>query len=231
MDTEIKPHDHPEAEAKGWSCGSCQWYTAGFHGKNCQSVRGVGLDTVACVEYIRPLDDPYQLIGQDKVIKEIRNHLKSKRFLIDISIIEELKSYVIGEEVTKSHFGSKQDVEGICEVLRRTVSYRARASTIHTTMIDLKHEYDELVAYAQSWLYSKYQLIRELRNEASRESVFGRLLPESIPIQKNLNKVLSIAKFIDEKLETTERTLSRILSSSEKLWFSREGWRGSHERT
>jgi hypothetical protein len=217
------PKPHPEAEAKQLICGSCQWFTAGFGGKNCQITRQVSINTTACVEYQKPLADPFQALASDKVIQEIRGRLREPKFTIDhVAILDELKSYIVGEQLGTNQFGTRQDIEGICDHLRRVVTYRARISTIYTSLLDIRHDYEELVGYAHSWLYTKYQVVRDLKNEMSREAVFSRLFPESVRILRDLNKSTTVAKYLDEKLESAERTLGRILSSSEKLWFSRE---------
>ena len=41
-------------------------------------------------------------------------------------------------------------------------------------------------------------------------------------INKTIEKNLVTAKHIEDHLENNERTLSKILGSSEKLWFSRD---------
>lgn len=218
------PAQHPEAEAKNITCGSCQWFTAGFKGRHCQKLRGVDHNTLACEEYILPLDDPFVMVLQDKYIQGIRKELQSIRFKIDESVSEELKSSIVEDDnIVKGKFGSKQDLEGIAVVLRNVIALRSRVSTIYTSLIDIKFEFDEMQSHCSLWLYSKYaQLMKDLKNETMRKAAFLRIVPEMIQVQSNIEKNIILAKYADDRLDANERTLTKILGSSEKLYFSRE---------
>jgi len=220
--SEPMPETHPEAEAKHLMCGSCQWFASGFNGKTCQKSRLVKYDTLACKEFTLPLYDPFFEVTQDKYILGIREVLRSNKFKIDESIIAELRSYVVEDGFTKYKFGTTQELECINSVLKKIVQLRARVSALFTSMIDIKYDFDELSTHSQLWLYSKYQLIRDLKSEGMRKIIISRLLPETIHISKNLEKNMATAKYIENHLECNEQTLIKILNSSEKLWFSRE---------
>jgi len=219
---EKMPQQHPEAEAKSLMCGSCQWFTAGFNGNTCQKTRMVSFDTLACKEFTLPLDDPFYPIVQDKYIQGIREALRSPKFLIDESILIEMRGYIIEDDFLKYKFGSKQDLEAINITLKKIIQLRSRISTIFTSLIDVKYEFDELQNHTNLWLYSKYNTIRELKNDIMRKAILMRILPEIIDISKTIDKNMATAKYIEEHLENNERTLSKILGSSEKLWFARE---------
>jgi hypothetical protein len=217
------PPSHPEAEAKNLRCGCCQWYSAGFNGITCKQLRSVEVDTVACREYTEPLDDPFmEIVVKDKYIQGIRESLKSPKFIIDDSILVEMRGYIIEDDFLKYKFGSKQDLEAINNTLKKIVQLRSRISTIFTSLIDIKYEFDEILNHTNLWLYSKYGLIRDLKNDSLRKAVFMRILPEIIDITKNIEKNMATAKYIEDHLENNERTLSKILGSSEKLWFVKE---------
>lgn len=220
--TQEMPPVHPEAEAKSLMCGSCQWFMAGFNGSNCQKVRSVSFDTLACREYTLPLDDPFYPIVQDKYIQGIREALRLPKFIIDDSILVEMRGYVIEDDFNKYKFGTKQDLEAINITLKKIIQLRARISTIFTSLLDIKYELEELLDHSNLWLYSKYSSVRELKNEGMRKAVLLRILPELIDINKNLEKSISLSKYVEKHLENNEMTLAKILSSSEKLWFSRE---------
>jgi hypothetical protein len=221
MAFEVIPEKHPEADSKRIMCGSCQWFSAGF-GKTCQTTRGVAFDALACREFTVPLEDPYFFITQDKYIQGIREVFRSNRFKIDASILEEIKSYIVDDNFNKYKFGTTQDLESINNTLKKIIQFRARISNLYTSMLDIKHEFDELMSHSQLWLISKYAIIRELKSESLRKIVFLRLLPEMIHISKNIEKNLATAKYVENHLECNEQTLIKILNSSEKLWFSRE---------
>jgi len=218
------PQTHPEAEAKNLRCPSCYWYAIGFDGRNCQNVRNVSSNTYACIEYLHPSDmqDPFMSIVQDKYIQGIRSVLKSPKFKIDPNILEELRGYVIEDDFTSYKLGTQQEIEAIANTLKKVIQLRSRVSQLYTSMVDIKYEFDELQTHCLLWLYSKYSIIRDLKSEGMRKIIVSRLIPESIHIGKNIERNITTAKHMDDKLESNERTISKILGSSEKLWFSRE---------
>jgi len=217
------PPPHPEAEAKGLMCGSCQWFSAGFNGVTCKHTRLVAIDTIACREYTEPLEDPFvEIVLKDKYIQGIREAFKSSKFIIDESILVEMRGYIIEEDFQKYKFGSKQDLEAINTTLKKIIQLRSRISTIYTSLIEVKYEYEEILNHTNLWLYSKYGIIRELKNDNMRKAIFMRIIPEIIDISKTIEKNMTTAKYIEDHLENNERTLSKILGSSEKLWFVKE---------
>ena len=217
-----KPKDHPETKVKNLKCGTCQWFMSGYNNNNCKTTRGVEVDSNACIEYVTILEDPFHEIASDKFDKGIRAEFLSGKFKIDSeSLIEELKRYILDDSYLNNRFGTSQDIESIDRALRVIVSYRSRVSNIYTILIDLKYDHDELINQANLWVFSKYQMIRELKNEISRKMALDRILPESVPLSKTLDKLMVTSKHIDEKLTQNEFTLRAILSSSEKLWFSK----------
>lgn len=217
------PGEHPEAEADETYCGSCQWYKAGFGDSgNCSVTREVEALTLACVEYTEPLMDGFQEILCDKYVLGVRKQLTAPKFNVDDSILEELRNYVVEDDFSQHRFGTQQDLEEINRYLRKIVVNRSRVSTIYTSLIDTKYELEELLQHAELWLYSKYSKMTTLKNEAIRNAAMNRILPEQIPVKKNLKKCLTVAEYIDKKFDSTEFTLSKILASSEKLLFSRE---------
>lgn len=217
------PKVHPNAKTGTMVCGQCQWFASGFNGSNCQKVREVQIDTPACVEFKAYMEDQFHDVIDDKYIHGIRESMRGNRFkLNEQSILDELRVYNLDHDLMKFSHGSTQDLENVSTALRKIVAYRARVSSIYTALIDLQHDLDEAMSQASLWLYSKYPLIRDLKNETLRKAAFDRLLPEQIFISKSISKILATSKYIDEKLDSNERALGKILSSAEKLWFSKE---------
>jgi len=217
------PGQLAEAEAEDTRCGHCQWYKAGFGDSgNCSVTREVEAFTYACVEYTEPLQDGFYEIINDKYVMGVRKRLASPRFNLDDSLLEELRGYVVEEEFSQHRFGSQQDLEEINRYLRKIVVNRSRVSTIYTSLLDTKYDFEELIQHAELWLYSKYPKMTNLKNEVMRRAALDRLVPEQIPLRKKLKKFSAVAEYIDKKFESTEFTLSKILASSEKLLFSRE---------
>jgi len=222
VEFEKMPDVHPEATHYSYNCGSCQWFTGGFNG-NCQTRRGVEIATKACIEYTEPLKDYFQEITVDKYILDIRKDIAEGDYFIEDRLLEEVRSYLVHGDLSKYQFGTSQDLQAMTEFLKMIIQYRARVSNIYTSILDLKHNLEVRVCFASSWLNSKYSIIRNLKNEGQRKAALHRLIPGLILAQENLEKAISTTKFIDDKLDANERTLGKILSASEKLWFTKKG--------
>lgn len=220
MHLEVMPHQHPEADKKSYKCSSCQWFTAGYSG-NCQTYRGVTIDTKACIEYQQPQADSMAEAFVDKYLIGLRESFKHPIFRLDASLAQELSGYLLDESLSNMHIGSFQDLTAIQELLRKILAYRARVSNIYTSIIDIKHELEEKISYANLWLFSKHKAYKDLKNVAARKAAFDRILPEIIPIKKNIAKLEATAKYVDDRLDANERLLSKILASSERIWFSK----------
>jgi hypothetical protein len=213
------PPPHSEAASKKLICGSCQWFNSGFDGTHCRKTREVLVDTPACIEFTALLKDPFHEVARDKNILKIREDLKHNRFKIDGGLLEELRGYIINEDFSKYRFGTQQDITHLQETLMRVVSYRARVSFIYTTTIDVQVELEAELLRAKMWLYSKYKVVQDLKNEEMREAAFHRLIPELIPIKTAINKLMLTARHLDEKLDKNDWTLRTILESIQKSHF------------
>lgn len=222
MPFEIMPPPHPKAAADKLSCGSCQWFASGFETGGCASKRGVSSGTLACVEFQKPFDDPFSVIETDKFIGDIRKKLQGSQFILDASLVDELKAYAVQDSLLQNGLGTMQDIEGISKTLRNVIALRSRVSAIYTNLIDIKYEFEAIESAAYSWVYSKYSTLRALKNEMQRKAIFDKALPEIAKIQKHLKKMVDIAKYVDDKLNSNEFTLRAILASSERLWLSKE---------
>lgn len=222
------PPTHAEAESKQLKCGSCQWFGSGFNGQTCFAARQVELETPACIEYVSKLKDPFHEITRDKYINAIRDALKTRKFNLSDTLIDELRGYVVGDNLANLNFGDSKDIMRMSQILADIVRHRARVTTIYTQAMETKHDLEEMSDHISLWLYSKYAVVRELKNEVQRKAAENRLLPELMPIRKNLHKVLDLAAHLDNRLDATERTVRTILDSMEKLWYSREGQYARH---
>jgi len=222
MPNDKYPKVHPEAASRGWVCGQCQWFASGYN-QTCEKLRAVEIDTPACIEFTAYLEDYYHEIIDDKYIHGLRAALRGNRFKInETALLEELKQYNIDVDLAVNKLGTLQDMEAITGAIKTIVGYRSRVVAIYTSLLDLQHDMEEMMSHASLWLYSKYETMRDLKNEGMRQAAFDRLLPEKIAIQKNISKLVATAKYMDEKLDSNERALGKILSAAEKMWFSRE---------
>jgi hypothetical protein len=217
---ETMPAQHKWAKDQSLMCGSCQWFRMGFRQKGCRETRKVEIHTFACVEFKEPMENIYQDLDGDKYLEEIRAYLASGAFHVDISLLDELKNYLQQDDFSSYRFGTKQDLESMMGYLQKIVGWRARVSTIYTSLIDLKIQLEEVNEKSQMWLYNNYAIIRNLKNDILRQAAFNQLIPEYSKTRKRIKTHLLIAEHIDSKLDANERTIGKILSSAEKLWFS-----------
>jgi hypothetical protein len=167
--------------------------------------------------------DPFLQISQDVNLIELSTSLNSPRFMLSDSLLDELRHYSISEEMLNNSFGSSQDVQAITQCLKNVVIFRHRVGQIHTMLIDLHHDLEELNHTVQTYLYRKYSVYRNLKNEVQRNSAVDSALPDFYKVNSRVLKFLEIAKYVDEKLDKNEFTLRAILQSSERLWYSKEG--------
>lgn len=214
-----KPKDHPEAKNKGLKCGRCQFFRIGFKGQNCSVERNVDVDDIACYEYSPVLQDPYSNIANDRYVIQLRRTLLGERFSFDEpKLVEELKSHIFNSGYVNQKMGTHADLGTLDNALRSIAVSRNRVSHIYTMLLDLKYDLEEINKHANMWIFSKYEEIRNLKNEAARKNAFMRILPESIDIANKLEKLVDISKYVDDKLTTNEFTVKAILNSSERLW-------------
>lgn len=217
------PRSHPEAESRKLACGTCQWFNSGFQNKTCRVTREVVVDTVACVEYTERMPDLFYNLLQDKYFQGIREELRHNRFKLNESILTEIRGYILNNDFQNFRYGSKQELESVAKALLQIVGYRARVSTIHTSLIDMEHDLEELLSHVWLWMYAKHPMVKELKNDTMRKAALDRVLPEVMPIKRNLYKALALAKYVDERLDKNEWTLRTVLESAGKLVYSREG--------
>jgi hypothetical protein len=233
MTAELKepmPPTHPEAATKDLTCGRCQWLNSGFNGQNCFLSRQVELTTPACIEFTERLKDPFHEILRDKYILGIREALKTRKYNLNESLVDELRGYIVEDNLSDLNYGDSKDIVRLSRILGEIISHRGRVTTIYTQALETKYDMEEMSDQISLWLYSKYAVIRELKNEVQRKAAENRLLPELMPIRKNLHKVLDLAAHLDNRLDATERTIRTILDSTEKLWYSKEGAYARHQR-
>ena len=216
------PGEHTEAEVRSLVCGACQWFYSGYDGNTCAKIRKVEPKTVACIEFTSKLKDPFSEIAKDKFILGLRDKLRLPRYKVADSFLIELQGYIVDDNFGDMSYGKQQDLIALSSGLAKIISHRSRVSLIYTQMIDLQHDIKKLQKEANMWLYSKYSSIRDLKNELMRESAMDRVIPELPGVVVPLEKIIATARYLDEKLDSNERTIRAILSSAEKLWYSTE---------
>lgn len=217
------PAEHPSALKDNLTCGTCQWYLTGYLGRSCRSLREVEPNTRACLEYEEYMNDPFTSIcNNDKLITELRKDLKNNYDIEDSELISEVNSYILKtDNLTTQQLGVNQNLTQIVITLKSVLAIRQRLSQINTSVIDLNANYEEVLTKARMWVYARYKVVRELKNEQLRTAAFDRILPEKIPIEKKLHKVMALIKYLDEKLKDNEYTIRMIIQASEKIGSER----------
>ena len=214
------PKNHPEASIRKLVCGGCQWFTAGYEGEDCRKLRDVEATTTACIEFKPIFSDPYHDASSDKFIAGIRTKLTSNYFLIDPKVIVEIKGYVVNLETLVDGMGRNAEFNALNSALKKVVAYRARVTDILSDCIELKSHLNRLVDQANMWLYSKYEVFRELKNDKQRQAGFDRVIPEYSPVATQMDILIKTVELVDGKLDKQERTIKSILESNLKLVYS-----------
>lgn len=214
------PDEHPEANLRKLTCGSCQWFTAGYKGSNCRKTRDVEPMTPACVEYTPIFEDPYHEASKDKYLVGVSSEIASEYYQIDQSIIKEMKDYIVNLEGAVGGMGRNAESNALNNKLKEIVAYRARVTTVTSDIIEIKSFLSEKVDNANMWLYSKYPFMMELRNEEQRRAAFDRILPTYRPVKTSLDRLQATVDLIDSKLDKNERTIRSILEANIKLVYS-----------
>lgn len=219
--TNKMPSTHPEAALKNLMCGSCQWFSAGYKGNTCQITRGVGINTVACIEYLPTMQDPYNVYSKDKYILGLRESLKSSLSeSIHKKWREEISGYNIDPSSINFAAGQHNEVESLKVMLKTVIEYRNRITEICSTLILEEGTLDEVEEKAYIWLVSKYEEVRDLKNEKQRQMVISRAMPEYVTIKHEIYRTSKLAKFIDDKLDKNDKTLMKLIDVAKSTYFN-----------
>lgn len=218
----LMPNKHPEADHKNLTCGSCQWFSAGYGGNNCQKIRGAEVLTPACIEYQPVQADPFSVYSRDKYIQGIKVELqKIMSSRVHDNWRSELANYNI--DVEKSlNFATSAHSESaaIKESLKTIIGYRFRVTEIMSSVILDESELEKLEEKVYIWLVSKYPEVRDFKNEKLKQVALARAIPEMIDIKSEVNKTLKLAKFIDGKLDKNDATLRDLLKAASAMFYT-----------
>lgn len=214
------PPKHPEADHKNLTCGSCQWFSAGYAGNNCQKTRGIEVLTPACIEFQVIQADPFSIFSKDKYIAGVRQELLNiKSSKIHENWRMELSGYNLDIDNINFAAGQHAEVSSLKESLKKIVGYRFRVTEIMSTIVVEETELEKLEEKVYVWLISKYPEVREYKNEKLKQVALSRSMPELIDIKYEVSKTLKLAKFIDGKLDKNDSTLQNLLKASASTYF------------
>ena len=212
---------HPDAEKKKLVCGQCQWFAAGYKGITCKKERGVSLDTIACEEWREGIKDPWAIFRGDKYIQGLRQDLAE---VIKIGVFDsyrrELAGYNLHIDNLDFALGQHQSSLALQKALQTIVGYRYRVSEMFTLTIEYKKDLEKFRDKTYIWLSSTYPEVKDAKNEKSKEVALYRAVPELVELENLIEKTLDIAKYIDGKLDSNDRTIQLMLKSVGQTYFS-----------
>ena len=210
-----KPFNHPD---ENLTCGECQWFNDGF---SCSVERQVTSVERACMEFTKPLPDMAESLKTDKFLVKLRGAFQNPKFELPHTIIDELNRYMFDEAINFP-MGTYQELEALATNLKRLNSYYARVGQISTYITDIKYDFEELHRKASMWLFTRYPVIRNLKNDTQRQAAFDAAIPESVAISVKLRKANAVAETVDAKLTRSTQALKAILNTSEKVYAYKE---------
>jgi hypothetical protein len=212
---------HHEAEKKKLVCGQCQWFASGYKGITCQKQRGVLLDTVACEEWKEGVKDPWAIFRSDKYIQGLRQDLAD---VIKVGVFDsyrrELAGYNVHIDNLDFSLGQHQSSLALQKALQTIVGYRYRVSEMFTLTIEYKKDLEKFREKTYIWLSSTYSEVKDAKNEKSKEVALYRAVPELVELENLIEKTLDIAKYVDGKLDSNDRTIQLMLKSVGQTYFS-----------
>lgn len=212
---------HPDAEKRKLVCGQCQWFATGYKGITCKKTRGVALDTVACEEWREGIKDPWAIFRGDKYIQELRNDLADviKTGVFD-SYRRELAGYNVHIDNLDFSLGQHQSSLALQKALQTIVGYRYRVSEMFTLTIEYKKDLEKFRDKTYIWLSSTYPEVKDAKNEKSKEVALYRAVPELVELENLIEKTMDVAKYVDGKLDSNDRTIQLMLKSVGHTYFS-----------
>jgi hypothetical protein len=212
---------HLDAEKMRLVCGSCSWFSVGYKGITCQKTRKVLLDTPACVEYKAGVKDPWAIFKADKYLIELRKDLMSvlETKVFD-TYVTEITKYNVHLNELNFALGQHQSSFALQKALQTLVGYRYRVSEIFTTVITYKKDLEKFIEKTYIWLASTYPEVREAKNEKAKQVALYRAIPELIEIENLIEKTMDVAKYVDGKLDSNDRTIQLMLKSVGSTYFS-----------
>ena len=212
---------HLEAEKRKLVCGSCSWYSVGYKGITCQKTRKVVLDTIACVEYKEGTKDPWAIFRTDKYLSELRKDLV---VTLSTGLFEGYRNEISGYnvEIDKLDFslGQHQSSLALQKALQTIVGHRYRVSEIFTQVITYKKDLEKFIEKTYIWLASTYPEVRDAKNEKAKQVALYRAIPELLELESLIEKTMDIAKYVDGKLDSNDRTIQLMLKSVGSTYFS-----------
>lgn len=218
---EAKPKEHALAQTKKLTCGSCQWFTAGYEGNNCQKTRGVVIDEPACFEYAEVKPDPFVEMAKDKYIQQIRAEIReSLKVETYKALATEVQKFLIHIQTYSATAGQVKEAQVLKEALQMVVACRYRVSEIYTTALDHEAKLDKLKEKIYVWLLSRYSEMRDMKNEKLKQAAVYRVAPEILEFESEIGRLKKLSGYIDSKIDSNDKTIQKILDAVRSTYFN-----------
>ena len=193
-------------------CGDCSFLSI------CKKKYNIDEFSQACINF----DSNYH---GDKFLRKLKKKLNSKRFILDPSILEELKTFRVFSKISRHHrelrrvpvssYGRKE-LFMLAKLLEEAQAFRDRVLEIRIALQQLTIELNSIENIAKAYMYDKYSdRMRALRNEATRTVFMRSVLRPLYEIREEIQFIVDTAELTETNLSNTHFALKEIRSIAE----------------
>jgi hypothetical protein len=161
----------------------------------------------------------------DKFLRQLKKKLNSKRFILDPSILEELKTFRVFSRTSRHHrelrrvpvssYGRKELFK-LSSLLEETQAFRDRVLDVRVYMQQLLIDLGSIENIAKAYMYDKYSdRMRALRNDATRTIFMRSVLRPLYEIKDEIQFTLETSELTETNLSNTHFALKEIRSIAE----------------
>lgn len=204
-------------------CKDCIWFNEqqGEAKLTCQERTGVNEKSNACQDFKEYPFDLSIIKQNDKFLIKLRAVLKSKKFIIDKSLTEEINSYFVintsavegGKRlrvIPLASYGPKEATK-LISLFEKTQAYRDRSLSIKLGMLSTLNELKILEDVGKRYLYEKfYKNFQEMKTANMRDTSLNVLLEPLNDKIKEISNILDISNLVYINLKDTYFMLKEI---------------------
>lgn len=214
-------------EDKRLRCIQCKWYHVGFDGKTCRKTREVVADTQACIEFLPYKPGAFEVIHQDKFLRELEQSTQTyaDEFLKTLS--KELNQYtkVYAKDAIPSDPMDKLSEEKLMAQSQRfdtCATYMERVLEIKHTLFEKSLLLQGLMKDAQAYLIASFpDQIHTLKNDTERQAFNRMALPHLCRAVDKIEAVIKKSEGIYDNLKNIHFALKESQAGSIEVWKHR----------
>ena len=157
---------------------------------------------------------------KDQKIVSLKQKVNLKKFTLDPTLTEELKSYVIFGDAKRKAFEPKSadDLKQLISEMEKTQAYRDRVTFIMMQSKEISDELDTLIKSGTAYLFAKYgQDIKSLSNQQSRDAAVRFVLDSIIRKRDRWRSVKEVAELAKTNLNETYFALREIGENGRRI--------------